>query len=301
MSNQRRPEFPANHGVAITVAENVVRVTAPNPSVFTYHGTNSYIVGEQSLAVIDPGPDIPEHFDALISAIDGREVSHIFVTHTHRDHSPLARRFAATTGAQVYAHGPHVFARTLADGEINHLDASADLDFEPDEALVHGDSIRGNGWVMEAVYTPGHTGNHMAYALQGTGILFSGDHVMDWATTIVAPPDGSMDDYLSSLDVLKQRNDRIYLPGHGGPVNSPVKFVSALKSHRILREASILERIRAGDGLIKDIVAVIYRDTDPRMHGAAALSTFAHIERLIRRGLVSNDGAPTLHTTYREA
>lgn len=286
--------FEPAHGEAIEVAPGVQRITADNPSAFTFHGTNSYILGNDTVAVIDPGPVSENHFQALLRAIGGRPVSHIFVSHTHADHSPLARQLKEATGAKVYAEGPHRPARPLRIGEINPLDASADTDFVPDVSLADGEVVEGDGWSLRAIYTPGHTANHLAFALEGTGILFSADHVMAWATTIVAPPDGAMSDYMASLDKLMERDDRLYLPGHGGPVRQPPAFLRGLKTHRKMRERAILERLRSGDRTIPEMVAAIYRDTDPRLHNAAGLSVLAHLEDMVARGLVEAEGEPSI-------
>ncbi|RUM97197.1 MBL fold metallo-hydrolase [Pseudaminobacter arsenicus] len=279
-------KFEPAYGEAVKLADGVLRLTVNNPSAFTFHGTNSYIVGRDTLAVIDPGPEDDAHFDALIRAIAGRPVSHIFVSHTHRDHSPLAARLAHATGAIVAAEGPHRSARPLRIGEINPLDAAADMDFSPDLKLGNGDVVAGDGWEISTVLTPGHAANHAAFGLEGTGILFSADHVMAWATSIVAPPDGAMSDYMTSLDRLLEREDRLLLPGHGGPVKKPGAFMRGLKAHRKMRERAIVERLKSGDRTIAELVAAIYRDTDPRLHGAAALSVLAHLEDLVGRGQV---------------
>lgn len=294
-------EFEPRHGEAVPVAPGVVRVTAPNGGPFTFHGTNSYLVGTGELAVIDPGPDDPGHLAALLRAIGGRPVTAILVSHTHRDHSPLAGQLAERTGAPLLGEGPHRAARPLSIGETNPLDASADMVFMPDRALADGDVAEGEGWRLRAVATPGHTANHLAFALEDTGILFSGDHVMAWSTTIVAPPDGSMADYMASLDRLLQREDAVYLPGHGGPLANPPAFVRGLRTHRKLRERAILERVVQGDSSIRDIVAAIYRDTDPRLHGAAGLSVLAHLEDLCARGAVTSEGAPAIDAAFRPA
>lgn len=293
--------FEPAYGQAVTVADGIQRLTAKNPSPFTFHGTNSYIVGGSSVAVIDPGPEDKAHFDALMAALAGREVTHIFVSHTHRDHSPLAKRLKAETGAATVGEGPHRPSRPLREGEINLFAESSDTDFVPDITLRDGQTISGDGWAVTGVLTPGHTANHAAFALEGSGILFSADHVMAWATTIVAPPDGSMADYMASLDKLIARDDQLLLPGHGGPVTSPAPFLRGLKTHRRLRERSIIERIRMGDGTISEMVKVIYRDTDKRLHGAAALSVLAHIEDLMERGEITADGPPSLVAHYRLA
>jgi glyoxylase-like metal-dependent hydrolase (beta-lactamase superfamily II) len=293
--------FEPAYGEAIEIAPGVHRLTVENPSPFTFHGTNSYILGTDTLAVIDPGPEDEAHLDALLRAIDGRPVSHIFVSHTHRDHSPLAGRLKAATGATVMAEGPHRPARPLRTGEVNALDASGDADFMPDVPMADGDVVAGDGWTIDAVYTPGHTANHLAFALRGTGILFSADHVMAWSTSIVAPPDGAMSDYMASLDRLLERDDRVYLPGHGGPVRQPRQFVRGLKAHRKMRERAILERLRAGDRTIPDMVKAIYRETDPRLHGAAGLSVLAHMEDLVAHGAVLADGDVAIDAAYRPA
>lgn len=293
--------FEPAHGQAISVAENVQRITVRNPGPFTFHGTNSYIVGDKSVCVIDPGPDNDEHFDALMQALESREVTHIAVSHTHKDHSPLSRRLKAATGAAIVGEGPHRSARPLFEGESNPFAESSDMEFVPDITLEDGASIAGDGWTLTGVFTPGHTANHMAFALDGTGVLFSADHVMAWATTIVAPPDGAMSDYMASLERLMLRDDRLYLPGHGGPVRSPLPFLRGLKTHRRMREAAVLKRLKEGDRLIADMVKVIYRDTDPRLHGAAALSVLAHLEDLVTRGVVRCDGAPRVAGVYELA
>ncbi len=291
-------EFDPAHGRAVEVAPGVLRVTANNPGPFTFHGTNSYVAGSDNLVVIDPGPPDTAHLETLLQAINGRPVSHILVTHTHVDHSPLSRRLAELTGAPILAEGLHRPARELHLGEINPLDASADTDFVPDRVLVDGERIEAGNMVFEAMFTPGHTANHMAFALEGTGIVFSGDHVMAWATSIVAPPDGSMVQYMASLEKMLARTDSMYLPGHGGPVVKPTEFVRALRAHRRMRETAILSRIRSGDRYIGDIVKVIYRDTDPRLHGAAALSVLAHLEDLLQSGRVTTDGPAALDAEY---
>ncbi|MGO7548331.1 MBL fold metallo-hydrolase [Rhizobium leguminosarum] len=293
--------FEPAYGQAVPVVAGVERVTVNNPGPFTFFGTNSYIVGSSSVAVIDPGPEDEAHFQALMAALGGRAVTHIVVSHTHRDHSPLARRLQAATGAVTVGQGPHRPARPLRDGEINPFAESSDLSFVPDITLGDGESLSGDGWALSAVLTPGHTANHAAFALAGRDILFSGDHVMAWSTSIVAPPDGSMADYMESLDRLIEREDRLLLPGHGGPVTEPAGFLRALKAHRLKREQAVLARIRAGDGRIADMVKVIYRDTDPKLHGAAALSVLAHIEDLLERGEIAADGPPSLAALYRPA
>ncbi len=293
--------FEPAHGQAVPVAEHVQRITVNNPGPFTFHGTNSYIVGDRSVCVIDPGPEDEAHFAALMTALAGREVTHIAVSHTHKDHSPLARRLKAETGAQIVAEGPHRPARPLHEGETNPFAESSDVDFVPDIALSEGDVVEGDGWRLTTILTPGHTANHAAFALDDQGIVFSADHVMAWATSIVAPPDGAMGDYMASLERLLSRDDRVYFPGHGGPVKDPAAFLRGLRTHRRMRERAVLERIRAGDRLIPDMVKTIYASTDPRLHGAAALSVLAHLEDLVEKGQVETDGPARLSGVYRPA
>ena len=228
-------------------------------------------------------------------------VTAIFVTHTHRDHSPAVPAIKAATGATVYAEGPHRAARPLHIGEHNPLDASADRDFMPDVALKDGAVVEGDGWRIEAIATPGHTANHMCYALKDTNILFAGDHVMAWATSIVAPPDGAMSDYMASLNKLAKRSETIYLPGHGPAIKDAPRFVNYYILHRKAREASILHRLGKGETDIPTIVRAIYIGIDPRLTGAAGLSVLAHLEDLVARGVVETDGQPAIDGVYRLA
>lgn len=291
--------FDARHGEAVRLSDLVTRVVAKNPGPFTFHGTNSFLIGRRDLAVIDPGPDDPAHVAALLAAIGGRRVSAILVTHTHRDHSPAARALAAATGARVYGEGPHRPARPLDLGEINPLDASGDHDFRPDVALTDGDLIGGEGWTLEAIATPGHTPNHLCFSLRDEATLFTGDHVMGWSTSIVAPPDGSMVDYMASLARLLDRPEGLFLPAHGNGIPEPDAFVEALIRHRKGREKAVLDRLAAGDETIPDMVRVIYAEVDRSLHGAAALSLLAHVEDLVERGLVISDGRVDLAARYR--
>jgi len=298
-SPEFRTEFDPRYGEAVELVPGISRITANNPSPFTFHGTNTYLLGESSVAVIDPGPADKEHLKTVLAAIGGRKVSHIIVTHTHMDHSPLARPLAEATGAPILAEGPHRPARKLALGEHNPLDASADMEFQPDQQLHHLDQIEGDEWALTAVFTPGHTANHMAFALNGTDYLFPGDHVMSWATSIVAPPDGAMSPYMASLDMLLDIEQSTYFPGHGGRLNNAHAFVRALKAHRKMREQAVLDQIRKGRTNIPDMVAVIYRNTDKRLHNAAGLSVLAHIEDLLERGAITSDGPASLDSRYQ--
>jgi glyoxylase-like metal-dependent hydrolase (beta-lactamase superfamily II) len=281
------------------VVPGVRRIMANNPGPFTFKGTLSYIIGKGKVAIVDPGPDDPKHIAALLDAVRNETVTHIFVTHTHRDHSPATPAVKAATGATVYAEGPHRAARPLHIGEHNPLDASGDRDFRPDVALKDGEVVSGDGWAIEAVTTPGHTANHMAFALKGNDVLFAGDHVMAWATSIVAPPDGAMSDYMASLDKLRRRGETVYLPGHGPAIRDAPRFVNYYILHRKAREASILHRLGKGATDIPSIVRAIYIGLDPRLTGAAGLSVLAHLEDLVARKVVATDGVPSIDGVYR--
>lgn len=288
------------HGKADQVSPLIRRVICNNPGPFTFTGTGTYIVGQNNVAVIDPGPLNEDHYAALMAELDGKTVSHIIITHTHMDHSPLAGRLKADTGAKTYAYGPHGSgrARQVESGDVR-LDASGDSDFVPDVIVAHGDVIEGAGWKLEAVFTPGHTSNHMAFALHEENALFSGDHVMAWSTSVISPPDGNMSDYFSSLTTVLGRDDEIYWPTHGPPKRNPRDFVRGFVTHRKMREEAILRRIQKGDRTISEIVKSVYSEVDPKLHPAAAMSTFAHIEHLLEREKIVTDGMPTLTSTYR--
>ncbi len=283
------------------VVPGVRRVLADNPSPFTFKGTVSYIVGRGEVALVDPGPLDEAHIAALLDAVRGETVSHIFVTHTHRDHSPAVPRIKAATGALVLAEGPHRAARPLHVGEAPRLDASNDLEFRPDHALADGEVVSGRGWTIEAVATPGHTANHMAFALREANLLFSGDHVMAWSTPVVAPPDGAMSDYMASLQKLARRAESVYLPGHGGAVREAPRFVQHYIRHRQGREAAILRRLGDGEADIPALVRAIYVGLDPRLTRAAGLSVLAHLEDLVTRRRVATDGEPSIDGRFRLA
>ncbi|KRD96186.1 MBL fold metallo-hydrolase [Bosea sp. Root381] len=278
------------------------RIIAGNGGPMTFTGTCSYIVGQGTVAIIDPGPDDTGHIERLLAAVAGETVSHIVVTHTHRDHSPAVPALKAATGATVVGCGPHRAARELAEGESNRLDAAADRDYAPEFAMGDGDTIAGPGWRLTAVETPGHTANHLAFTLPEEATLFSGDHVMAWSTSIVAPPDGSMAAYMASIEKLRSMEHDRYWPGHGGAVTEPQRFLRGLVQHRRQREAAILGRLRAGDEAIVDMVPPIYQGLPPALHGAAALSVLAQLEDLVLRGAVfCDEPLPTLASRYRLA
>jgi len=263
----------------------VRRLLAPNPSPFTYTGTETYIVGRGEVAVIDPGPGLAEHVEAILAATRDERITAILCTHTHRDHSPAARILRAATGAPVIGCA----ALTLED-DGPRADAAFDPDYRPDRVLADGECVSGPGWTLEAVATPGHTSNHLCFALRESRALFSGDHVMGWSTTVVSPPDGDMADYMRSLDKLVGRDDRIYYPAHGDPVTDPQRFVRAIATHRRQRERQILDLLEQEAQPIPAMVASMYRGIDPRLHGAAGRSVLAHLIDLEARDRVWRDG-----------
>jgi len=289
-------DFDPPIGVAEEISPLIRRVVCGNPGPFTFRGTASFIVGQGEVAIIDPGPDDDAHLAALLAAVKGETVSHIFVTHTHLDHSPLARRLKAKTGAPILAYGtPNPPSGTT---EPLRLDASIDPHFKADLALRHGDIVPGGNWTLEAVFTPGHMSNHMSYALKEERALFCGDHVMAWSTSVIAPPDGNMGQYFASLRLLLARDDQVYHPAHGPSHRDPLPLVRAYLEHRQQREAAIIARLRQGDRTITEIVKANYADVDPRLHPAAALSTLAHLQYMIERGRVTTPGLPTLDAAY---
>ncbi len=267
------------------VHPQVRRLLAANPSPFTYTGTQTYIVGEGEVAVIDPGPDLPEHVDAILAATAGERITAILCTHTHRDHSPASRPLAEATGAKIVGCAP----LALAD-EGPRADDAFDFHYAADRVLADGETVTGPDWKLCAVATPGHTSNHLCFALDGEGQLFTGDHVMGWSTTVIAPPDGDMSAYLASLDLLLRRDDKVYLPAHGPAVDKPHRHVRALVTHRRMREKQILDRLGKGEERIPEMVSHMYRDIDPRLYGAAGRSVLAHLVDLERRGRVRGEG-----------
>lgn len=278
--------FNVNPGDAMRISPLVRRVLVNNPSPYTFKGTSTFIVGHGQVAIIDPGPDDAAHLSDLLQAVRGETVTHILVTHSHADHSPLARRLKQATGATTFAYGQ---VETPASAGLR-LDASIDHDFVPDVQMAEGDAISGPGWTLEALFTPGHMSNHMCFALPEEKALFAGDHVMAWATSVIAPPDGDMGQYFSSLRKLLERDDQVYHPGHGPSRQDPLPLVRGYLAHRRMREEAIRARVAQGARSISEIVAAIYADVDPRLHGAAALSTTAHLEHLVQQGKLRNSG-----------
>lgn len=296
---QHDRDFTPHYGEAVELMPGIRRLTAPNAGPFTFHGTNSYLIGTDRLVCLDPGPAVPEHIAAILRAAAGTPVEAILVSHTHADHSPGARLLQARTGAPIVGCGPHRSARALAGDEINPLDASGDKDHMPDVLLDDGDLWRGAGISLRTIATPGHTANHLCFAVEGADVILSADHVMAWATSVVAPPDGSMRDYMASLDRMLAQPETLYLPGHGGPVRDAHAYVTALKQHRQAREASILGLLDETPKSIPELVRVLYADVDPALHPAAGMSVFAHLEDLAERGRVIAEPAPLPGAGYK--
>jgi glyoxylase-like metal-dependent hydrolase (beta-lactamase superfamily II) len=280
-------EFDAQYESEVRVSPLISRVVADNPGPFTFKGTGVYIVGGSDVAVIDPGPDDASHVDALKRALEGRRVTHILVTHTHADHSPAARPLKEWSGAKTYAFGPHGSGK-LEDGV--RVEEGGDMQFVPDVRVKDGEIIKGNGFTFECVFTPGHTSNHMCYALKEENALFTGDHIMGWSTTVVTPPDGDMAQYMASVKKLMARDDATLYPTHGAPVTDPKPFLAAYLEHRLDRERQIVACIEDGLSTIPEMVARMYADVDKRLHPAASRSVLAHLIQLEGENRVVNDG-----------
>jgi glyoxylase-like metal-dependent hydrolase (beta-lactamase superfamily II) len=292
-----RKDMSFEYGVPSELFPGITRIVANNPGPFTFKGTNTYLLGcGRDVALIDPGPEDEAHFAAIMRALGDRRIADIIITHTHRDHIDGLPRLKAETGATVHGYGrkarnPGQPTRSPSGGESN------DEDFVPDVALTDGSRVEGDGYALTALFTPGHAPDHLCFAIEGTDILLSGDHVMGWNTSVVAPPEGNMVAYMSSLDKLMAREDAVFLPGHGGRIEQPQRVVKAFIMHRKMREQAILECIRNGATTIAAIVAAIYRDLDPRLVRAASLSVAAHVESLAERGLVRASG-PVAHPEH---
>ena len=288
-----RRDLEFSYGVSDTLSPLIRRVIAENPSPFTFHGTGTYIIGRGEVAVIDAGPDLTSHVEALLKALEGETVSHLLVTHTHADHSPATRHLKALTGAETYGFGPHAGGRAGDD-----VEEGADRDFVPDVALGDGDVIHGAGWTIEAVHTPGHTSNHLCFALKEEGALFSGDHVMGWSTTVVSPPDGDMADYMASLTRLNARPETVFWPTHGPAIEAPGEFTSALIAHRQAREVQIAKCLEDGLARIPDMVRRMYADVDPVLHLAAGRSVLAHLIHMVQTGRAACAGTPAVDSEF---
>lgn len=290
-------EVKFEYGVCDRLTPLIRRVVANNPGPFTYLGTGTYIIGNGDVAVIDPGPDMADHLEAILAATAGERITHIFVTHNHLDHSPLARPLAAISGATIYACAQQ---GAPTDPDVR-LEAGDDRVFTPDVGLCDGGVFNGGDWTMEAIPTPGHTSNHISYALMEENALFCGDHIMGWSTTVISPPDGDMGDYFASLDRVKDRDFTTLWPTHGPPITEPGPFVQAYIDHRRGREAQIVAALASGFTRIKPMVAELYKAVDARLHPAAAHSVMAHMIQLVKEGRVLCDGEPQLDSDYRLA
>ena len=287
------------YGACDQVSPLIRRVVANNPGPFTFLGTGTYIVGRGEVAVIDPGPDLPDHLDAILKAVEGERVTAILITHHHSDHSPLAGPLKAATGAPIY--GCAVAGHEVEDtGEVK-MEAGHDHDFAPDISLCGGGEVSGPGWTIEAIPTPGHTSNHICYALKEENALFSGDHIMGWSTTVITPPDGDMSDYLASLALIRARGFTTLWPTHGPPIRDVTPFIDAYAEHRQQRIDQILTALAAGPARVKDLVPRLYVDVDARLWPAAARSMQAAMIHLVRLGRIAVDGEPGPESVYRLA
>jgi glyoxylase-like metal-dependent hydrolase (beta-lactamase superfamily II) len=272
-------DFEFEYGVVQEVSPLVRRIVARNPGSFTGPGTGTFIIGHGHVAIIDPGPSLSGHIQSILHAVRGETVDHILITHTHPDHWPASSSIQSATGATVHSFTEGLGERRLRDGDV----------------------VQGRGWRLEAVHTPGHTSDHLSFALPEEQTLFSGDHVMGWSTSVIIPPDGEMRAYMSSLEKLLARDDRIYLPTHGPAVTDPKTHVRAFIEHRQERRAAILERLRKGEASVREIVRAVYTDVSPSLHGAAAMSVQAHLIELVEAGLVACDGSASAADRFRLA
>ena len=282
------------YGKVDQVSPLIRRVVANNPSAFTFLGTGTYIIGKGEVAVIDPGPDLPEHLQAILDAVAGETVTHILITHHHLDHSPLARPLQEKTGAVIYGCA----VKTPDVEDTVKLEAGSD-EFVPDISICGGGTtIAGPGWTFESIATPGHTSNHICYALKEENACFTGDHIMGWSTTVVTPPDGNMGAYMASLDVIQSRNFQTLWPTHGPPITKVPAFIDAYREHRLDRERQILDQLKAGETKITAMVPKMYVGVDARLYPAASRSVWAHVIELVKSGRVKTDGAPGIDSAY---
>ena len=282
-------------GTVTVVGPGIRRIVANNPGPHTFTGTNTYIVGYNDVAVIDPGPRDESHLEKLLDALSGERVSHVLITHTHRDHSPLTRELAHAKSAQIFGMP---ISESRPERSTEGIESTHDIDFNPDVKIQDGDLICGPNWKLEAIHTPGHAENHVCFSLVDTDTLFSGDHVMGWSTTMIAPPDGHMASYFSSLDRLSARGDTLYLPGHGREVTSPGDYVRALGAHRRARETSIRSQLKQGPADAIKIAQAIYPNLEPKLMRAAALTTLAHLVHLQEQGIAESSNTPQIDEMF---
>ncbi len=281
------------YGKIAQVSPMIRRVICNNPGAFTFKGTGTYIIGKGNVAVVDPGPLDDDHIAALLAALDGETVTHQIITHTHRDHSPAAAPMKIATSAPTYGYGPH-----HGNQRAPKVEEGGDWDFRPDHVVQDGDVIEGNGWTLEAVHTPGHTSNHLCFALKEENALFSGDHVMGWSTSVISPPDGDMAHYLHSLRKLLDREDAMFWPTHGSPIKDPKPFVRAFLEHREEREVAIRKCIADGHRTIEAMVPIIYKDVDKRLYRAAGRSVLAHLIQMQDEERVRCDGPADVDSVF---
>jgi glyoxylase-like metal-dependent hydrolase (beta-lactamase superfamily II) len=288
-------EMTFEYGVLAEVAPGLRRMVVNNPGGFTFHGTNTYVIGTGEVAVLDPGPLNTAHFEALMSALEGETVTHILLTHTHMDHSPAAKPLKEKTGAKTYGYGPHGSGKLETGIQV---EAGGDMDFVPDVAVRHGDVIKGRDWEVECVFTPGHTSNHICYALPDNQGLITGDHVMGWSTSVISPPDGDMKAYMDSLELLVERADNVLWPAHGDAIRDPAPFLKEFIAHRQAREVQITACISDGLTDIRTMVTRMYADVDPKLHRPAAMSVLAHLQHMVATGRATCQGAPGIESVY---
>ncbi len=289
-------ELDFQYGEPRTVTPNVRRVVARNPSAFTFKGTGTYVIGHGKIAIVDPGPDMKDHVDAVLNAVRGETVTHILVTHTHVDHSPATPALKAATGAPVYAFGPHPKPPPGVTTE-----QGGDHGFAPDVTLRDGEVVNGQGWTVEAIHTPGHISNHLCFALREDNVLLSGDHVMGWSTAVISPPDGNMRSYFASLRKLLPREESLYIPTHGAEIRDPRPFVQAYIDHRLDRERQIMTCLHDGLDTVPAMVARMYKDVPAILHPAAGRSVLAHLIQFVADGRVQSDGPPTVEARFKQA
>ena len=286
-------DFSPPYGEIEEISPLIRRITAPNPSLYTFKGTGTYIIGRGDVAVIDPGPNMSTHHDAIITELGDEKITHILVTHNHKDHSPCARPLASSSGAKIYAFdvGNQLYSAEEAEEGL-------DKDFFPDVILKNNDEIKSNNWTIDVVHTPGHLSNHICFGLREEKALFTGDHVMGWSTTLISPPDGSMQDYYNSLNMMMTRDDKRYYPTHGLPIENPLSFIKNTLEHRLSRDQEIMHALEGQRYSIKDLIGIVYPNLNKNLHDAARRTILAHLIRLVALGELESDGQPSESSIY---